>query len=311
MTRVSVIIPTYNREDLLAETIRSVLSQTVQELEVIVADDGSTDGTAALVRQFGDSVRYVHQPNANHEGATRNLGIRASAGEYIACLDSDDLWEPAKLERQLALLDAHPTYGMVYSDAYAFESESRKRRYRFHQLVTPGSGWIAHSLYMHDYIPCPTPLIRRSVLEGVGLFSERPGLRMRSDWEMWLRIAARFQVGYDPEPLAGYRLHGLNSSSGEDHWTTHHSCLQVVQEALRSAPEVYASAFPQALAARYSHTASAFLLDGNVAVARALYAQAMRHNPRDARRAAFFAATLVAGPASVVLARAYVRRAEG
>ena len=105
--RVSVIVPTYNRADLIGLTLRSVLAQSVAPVEIIVVDDGSRDNTAEVVATFGDAVRYVTQPNAG-VAAARNHGARLAAGDYLAFTDSDDLWHPLKLEAQLAAVGATP-----------------------------------------------------------------------------------------------------------------------------------------------------------------------------------------------------------
>lgn len=104
---ISCVIPVYNHELYIGETIESVLTQTHRPLEVIVVDDGSTDGTAAVIARFGDRVRYVYQTNAG-PAAARNKGAELANGAYLAWLDSDDLWREDKLERQLAFLRARP-----------------------------------------------------------------------------------------------------------------------------------------------------------------------------------------------------------
>src|SRR5215212_11526906 len=100
---VSVVIPTYNRRRLVVEAVESALAQTYRPLEILVVDDGSTDGTEAELHRFGSAVRYLKQPNQG-AAAARNRGIRAATGELVAFLDSDDLWAPAKIEKQVALM---------------------------------------------------------------------------------------------------------------------------------------------------------------------------------------------------------------
>lgn len=120
--RVSVLIPTYNRADLLCAAVDSVLAQTYQDFEIIVIDDGSTDDTRARLERYGDRVRYEYGP---HEGpaAARNRGFRAARGEYLCLLDSDDLYYPHKLALQVAHLDARPDTVMVYTDFSAFDDQ--------------------------------------------------------------------------------------------------------------------------------------------------------------------------------------------
>src|SRR5438132_1599837 len=110
---VSVVIPVYNGERYLADAIQSVRDQTYQNFEVIVVDDGSTDGSADVAQRFGEAIRYVHQANGGVCKA-RNAGIAAARGAYIAFLDQDDLWLPDKLAAQVTYLDSHPEVGAVY-----------------------------------------------------------------------------------------------------------------------------------------------------------------------------------------------------
>ena len=113
---VTVVIPTYNRADYIAETIESVLSQTYRNIEVIVIDDGSTDGTAQVVAPFIPRVSYVQQENAER-GASRNHGLRLARGKYVAFLDSDDVWLPTKVADDVAYLEARPDVGLIHTDA--------------------------------------------------------------------------------------------------------------------------------------------------------------------------------------------------
>src|SRR5262249_27723626 len=117
--KVSVIIPAYNTEKFLAETIRNVLDQTYGDYEVIVVDDGSSDGTLGVARSFEPRIKVLAQPNGGPASA-RNLAIRNSRGDYIAFLDSDDLWMTDKLEEQIAFLGRNPAVGLVYSEALVF-----------------------------------------------------------------------------------------------------------------------------------------------------------------------------------------------
>src|SRR5687768_199170 len=110
--RVSVIIPTYNSGSLVVQAVEGVLAQTRQAEEVIVVDDGSTDDTAERLQQFGERIRVVRQANGGVATA-RNAGLRASSGDLVAFLDADDAWHPQKLERQIALLQQHPEFGLL------------------------------------------------------------------------------------------------------------------------------------------------------------------------------------------------------
>jgi len=135
---VSVVIPAYNSERFVDEAIESVLRQSHQRIEVIVVDDGSTDGTAARVRAYGDRVRYFHQANAG-AGTARNRGLALATGDYIAFLDDDDVWQPEKLEVQLEIAARNPESGLVACDGVRFSEAS----------IVPGrllSHWVLDQL---------------------------------------------------------------------------------------------------------------------------------------------------------------------
>ena len=120
--RVSVIIPTYNRADLIGETIESVLKQTFDDFEIIIVDDGSTDATGEVVRKFDGPIKYLYQDNRGRSCA-RNRGFEASSGDYVCFLDSDDVLKPMMIERQVSLLDSNSNLGFVYSD-YQFINQT-------------------------------------------------------------------------------------------------------------------------------------------------------------------------------------------
>lgn len=294
MPVVSVVIPTYNRADLIADTINSILAQTFRDLEIIVVDDGSTDDTMLVVAQYQNVVKYVRKENGG-EASARNLGIKLAQGKYIACLDSDDLWQPIKLERQVAFLESKG-YQWVYCDAELFDGSTGHTFGLYSQQHHPhydkSAHVVAQKLIMDDFIPCPSPLLHRSIFHHVGYFDESHLLRMRSDWEMWLRVAARYPLGYIPEALARYRIHPGSASRQENIQLLHQSQIQVIKNALTYAPDVYLSVKPQALAAQYVRTGRSFVGQGNVIEARQMFAQAIRSYPLQISAYGFGAATI-------------------
>ncbi|MFW6059578.1 MAG: glycosyltransferase family 2 protein [Phycisphaeraceae bacterium] len=200
---VSFIIAVYNGERYIAEAIDSILAQTVPPLEVIVVDDGSTDGTAEIVRGYDAPVRYVHQHNAG-QSAARNHGVRLSRGEYIAFLDADDLVHPKKLERQLAAFAEEPALAMCDAFAVNFWSEDVPAHER---------GRDAAQAITHPERPYPnhisTWLIRRAAFDAVGEFEEGRMFGEDSAWH------DRFQAADLPwrtlnTVLARRRLHNSN-----------------------------------------------------------------------------------------------------
>jgi GT2 family glycosyltransferase len=230
---VSVIIPTYNYGRFVSEAINSVLAQTFQDFEIIVVDGGSTDDTRSIVEAMGRQVQYIYQENLGPIVA-RNTGIRTARGRYIAFLDADDLWLPHKLERQVELMNRHPEVGLVYSTIYQFESKSGAIVGEY-PVADCRAGHVLRDLYLHCFVPSPTPLVRKSVLDDVGLFDEE--IRYGSeDWDLWLRIAARYQFAFVPEPLAKYRYHASHRSK-EGHLRREQQTLEIIEKAARNYPK--------------------------------------------------------------------------
>ncbi len=211
MPGVSVIIPTYNRAPLLARALASVLSQTQPPQEIIVIDDGSDDGTAALLRQRYPAVRYLQQSNRG-VSAARNAGIGQAQGEWIALLDSDDEWLPAKLERQLQLAHRSPAAPLVHSDEIWIRNGRRVNQMDKHAKA---GGWIFQRCLPLCAISPSAALIRRSLFDEVGHFDE--SLPACEDYDLWLRICSRYPVLYSPEALIR-KYGGHEDQLSRKHW---------------------------------------------------------------------------------------------
>lgn len=202
MPRVSVVIPTYNRAGLLREALESVRAQDVPDVEIIVVDDGSIDGTPGVVNGFGGVV-YLRQPNQG-VAAARNAGLARATAPLIAFLDSDDRWLPGKLKTQLAFLDAHPDVGLLYARLWSYHL-SRPNDKRLDPYVEPATTF-AELLNGPNTVTTSTVIARRRCFDEVGVFN--PSLRAAEDHELWLRIFRRFRVEFLDEVLAEYRRHG-------------------------------------------------------------------------------------------------------
>jgi glycosyltransferase involved in cell wall biosynthesis len=274
MPYVSVIIPTFNRANYLDAAIQSVLNQTFDDVDIIVVDDGSTDDTGDLIGSYGQRVRYVYQDHCGECGIVRNHGIQVATGTMIALLDSDDLWMPNKLELQLSYHAEHPEFGMIYSDAWYFDGETGQNIYRWQSMCHLEEGWIGSELLQNQFILMPTVLIKRSVLDDVGLFGET------CDLELWLRVATRYRIGCVAEPLVRVRIHPGNNSRRADPLDTHRGGLALIEQATAFAPEVYAAAKPRAVFAQYYRTIGALVAQGRIPEARSLFAQAMQSDPQ-------------------------------
>ena len=205
---VSVVMPVYQGQEHLAAAIESVLAQSVDRLELLVVDDGSTDGSSAIARTYAardPRVHYRRQENAG-QGAARNAGIAAARAEAVAFLDQDDLWLPTKLERQLPLLDETT---VVYSDTYILRDGGSSWEERLSDHL---GGWpvpaTLRSLIAGNTIPVLTALLARRFLLAHGGFTSDPALQGVDDYDLWLRLAAAGATfSYVAEPLAVYRVH--------------------------------------------------------------------------------------------------------
>jgi len=282
MAFVSVIIPTYNRALLIGQTLASVQAQTFSDYEVIVVDDGSTDATAQVVAGFDGNVKYIAKQNGGQASA-RNVGIQYATGEYVAFLDSDDLWLPDKLARQVACLrDTKRQW--VYCDTELFDDATGRSLGRYSRTVCrPQQNFVARELLFGDFIASPTPVVRRSVFECVGWFDESPELRSREDWEMWLRIAALYEVAYVPEVLARYRIHSGGVTFGQDPLTVMHSRMAVVARAVAFAPDIYAGLRRRALANVCVAAGGSLVTRGDLGSARVTFVRAMAFWPLSGR----------------------------
>jgi len=211
---VSVIIPAYNRRRFISETVDSVLAQTYRELEVVVVDDGSTDGTGELLKnRYSDEprFRYIWQQNAERAVA-RNTGIRESKGDYLAFLDSDDRWLPTKLEKQIALLSSHPNMVMALTWFERINEHGETLRCeRVPRLEEVADDSFCWRLVRGNRVGSPTPVIRRQVLAESGMFCVDRRLICVEDWEMWARVSLFGRAGLLPEVLAQHRLHSGNT----------------------------------------------------------------------------------------------------
>ena len=208
---VSVLMPCWNRDRFVADAIRSVLAQTFTNLELIVVDDGSTDGTREVVASFPDSrLRCLHR---EHRGisAALNAGLAAARGRYIARLDSDDLWRPEMLATQVAVLEARPDVDLVYSRAECTDSNWKLLDMTWgYPLRFPGETF--RSMVYNDCTCNITVVCRRECFDRVGAYDE--SLETSEDLDMWLRVARHYRFEFTDRVLARVRLHGGSITGG-------------------------------------------------------------------------------------------------
>lgn len=207
--RFSVIIPLYNKEQEVEATIRSVLAQTLQPVEIVVVDDGSTDSSAKVVESIGSPlVRLIRQANAG-ECAARNRAMAEATGDWFALVDADDRWKPQFLEEVAAMIDRWPDCG-IYSTAFDIVSPTGTVRAKTPTTRGPVENFWRESVYAYVTIPSATVLSRR-VVEELGGFPE--GMKMGGDQFMWIKVATRYGVCFSPKALCLYSMVASNRSS--------------------------------------------------------------------------------------------------
>ncbi|MGE3332904.1 MAG: glycosyltransferase [Rhodospirillaceae bacterium] len=206
---VSTIIPAYNARRFIERALLSALSQNVPRAEVLVIDDGSTDGTREIVKTYEPrGVRLICREERGGAAAARNTGLQAATGEYIAFLDADDEWLPAKINRQLAILNAHPQMTFVSCRATLID-ENGVDTGDIYRGAAPASGiegW--RTLLAHPCVATPSVLARRSAIIAAGAFNK--WLPVAEDQDLWIRLSLMGEIGYIPETLV--RVHSTPNS---------------------------------------------------------------------------------------------------
>jgi glycosyltransferase involved in cell wall biosynthesis len=233
---VSVIIPTYNRASFLPAAIESVLTQSFQNIEVIVVDDGSTDDTKTAVEQYKERIRYIHTDHGGPSHA-RNVGMKAATGKYIAFLDSDDTYQPYKLETQVSFMEDHPDVGMVYTEMSVLYENGHFDKFNFHNYIYKVKGWHYDDIFsvkgvfvsnatgkpvtyhagdlfpyalMGTIVPSPTVLFPRNILEVVGFQNE--AYKLAEEYEFIVRICKHYKVAFLNIPTYVYHHHSNQTS---------------------------------------------------------------------------------------------------
>lgn len=237
---VSVIMPAYNTARYIREAIDSVLDQDYPSKELIVIDDGSTDGTLEVLRSYGDRITLIEQRNQG-SAVARNAGLAAARGECIAFLDSDDIWLPGKLRLQVDHLRRHPDIGMVYSHWAVWKPGANGEFLPPGQALTtenepdavPGivpdrSGWLYNRLLFSSLLHTITVMARRELIDRVGHFD--PELKRGQDYDYWLRASRQTQIHKLDRVLAMYRVHGEGCAKK---WPNVNYEKVVVQKALQ------------------------------------------------------------------------------
>lgn len=231
MPKISIVIPAYNAELTIKETIESVQKQTLSDFELIVINDGSTDRTLEILQSIEDHRLKIFSYLNGGLSVARNRGISQVTGEFIAFLDADDFWKSDKLERQLAALEQHPDAGVAYSWTY-FMNEREKCLFLGSRLFYEGN--VYADLLLKNFLANGSnPLIRRQAIESVGEFDST--LSHFADWEYWLRLARNWPFVVVPDYQIFYRQSSSTMSSKVE--GIKEEGLFMLEKAFRSAPE--------------------------------------------------------------------------
>jgi glycosyltransferase involved in cell wall biosynthesis len=225
--RISVIIPTYNMGWCIERAIQSVIGQNVDDLEIIVVDDGSTDDTASRLRKFGKQIIVICQPNRGLSAA-RNIGIKKASGEFLAFLDADDQFRPKKLTSQRAYLSAKSDCGAVFSDGYLVSPTgvllnliSAESPHGLFAVQDPAD--LRRYLFRGHPFPTHSALVRKSCVIAAGLFDE--SMRAREDLDFWLRLSASYPICYLPGEMVNYTVRADSMSRSSELMHAHSSSL--------------------------------------------------------------------------------------
>jgi glycosyltransferase involved in cell wall biosynthesis len=229
MPKVSVVIPAYNSMEYLPQTLESVLQQSFRDFEVLIVNDGSCDHIEQWGAELADPrVKLISQVNQG-VSAARNAGIAQAQGEYIAFLDSDDLWESSKLAKQVQCLEAEGEVGLVHTWMF-FADEQGKSTGRV--LRSDAEGWVWEQLAERNMVACSSVMVRRSCLESVGVFDSN--LIPIEDWDLWIRIASRYPFAVIREPLMYYRK--LPTSISTNCTSMERAFCILIEQTFQSAP---------------------------------------------------------------------------
>jgi glycosyltransferase involved in cell wall biosynthesis len=269
---VSVIIPTYNRAHLIGRAIKSVLNQTYQDFELIIIDDGSTDNTEDIIRQFQEKdkrIKYKKHDKNKGGSAARNTGIKNSKGKYIAFQDSDDEWLPNKLEKQMKIFKKEsPNLGIVYTGFYRIK-DSEKEYIPSHEIVKK-EGRIYEDLLKESFITTQSILVRKECFKKVGIFDEK--LPRLQDWELVIRLSKYYDFKCIDEPL-------LISYYNTDSISANHKALIEAHELILTKHYKNFNNYKKILSRHYFDLGRILYLDEDLISGRRYFIKAIKKYP--------------------------------
>ena len=276
MPTISVIIPVYNGEKTIKQTIESVLNQTFRDFELLIINDGSQDATLEIIQAINDArIQAFSYPNSG-VSASRNRALTKAKGEFISFIDADDLWTPNKLELQLKALQDNPQAAVAYSWSDWIDESGQFLRSGGHITV---NGKAYEKLLLRDFIESGSnPLIRKQALDEVGYFEQ--SVTPAEDWDMWLRLAARYEFVTVEVPQILYRISPNSASFNIVKMEA--GSLKVIERVFAQAPESLQDLKRETLASRYNYLTFK-ALEGNLDRKNGLTAarfliQALKHD---------------------------------
>ncbi|MBU2955617.1 glycosyltransferase [Marinobacter sp. F3R08] len=247
---ISIITPTYNRADFIAEAVQSVLDQTYQNFEHLIVDDGSNDNTREVLSPFleDDRFKYFYQENQG-QSVARNLALKHARGDFICFLDSDNAWLPIHLESLLAAFQETPDVDIVYGDGITIDEKGNELR---RKNIKRHSGYIAFQMLKDNCVGMNMTMARRRCFDEMGGMSGKR--KVADDYDLWLKFSSRYQFRYVPRYLAYYRVMADQiSSNKEARFETNES---IIKDFRKSYPDALTDAqFDEAFAFFYSRKA--------------------------------------------------------
>jgi len=295
MPRVSVLLTCYNHLAYLPQCVDGIFAQTMQDFEVIAIDDGSTDGTREWLSACPHPLKLIFNSSNLGTYATLNVALAAASGEFVAVLNDDDLWAPTKLSRQLELFERFPNVGLVHTDGWFIDGEGQRMEgtplgFEFPQTET---GDVLLDLMYANKIIASAALVRRSCFDELGGFNE--AYFGSGDWEMWYRIAEKYEVGFVNEPVTFYRVHGANASHKLDRiWQDDEMLrLWIASRASAYSSRGYGSRLTKALAHNQACLGTVLTLNGKPSDGRRAYMASLRLDPSRFKSAVRWCATFL------------------
>jgi glycosyltransferase involved in cell wall biosynthesis len=278
LPKVSVVLTSYNHERYLGACLESALTQTYSNVEIIAIDDCSKDKSRDILAAYADSIRLILNEQNQGTYGVLNQGLAAASAEYIAVLNSDDLWLPHKLEKQVALMEQNAEMSFCHTfgdfiDASGNVVGGRPMGFPFPRT---GTGWMLPTFIANNTAIASSVLMRTETAHAIGGFDS--SFKNLGDWDMWIRLAERGSVGFVDEKLTLYRVHGANTIYNIE--VTRAEEMRLRESAfLRHAGKAREPSMQKALAHTAACLGSLYSITGDPQKARELYVESIRLNP--------------------------------